>query len=179
MIFAECSFEQAEAGFECECSPFGHLVNFLLRRKVRNGEINVRQHILHYKFTCIARLVQVRIIGFHLLVIPRNVSIPLDLDEILVCTEESAQRLVIFRGFGVITQIKIAEHGIDVPDSTPAPSVAGTRDRTSATHFRHHLSGRVEVRCLRIKSGRRESRIEIIAEGLQTCLRREELFWCQ
>ena len=58
MILAVGSLEQAESRFQCQCRPFGNGIDRSGFRQVRNGEVNVFQHLAHDELTGVARLVE-------------------------------------------------------------------------------------------------------------------------
>ena len=140
VILAEGSFEQQETGLQGHGGPFGHLIGALGRRKVRDSEVNVFDHLAHNELAAVAGTVQFVDVGrTNGVFVPRNIAEALYLFKIDIGAEETGQGLELGAHGGIRAMIQIVQKRIHIAQGTPAPATAAGRDGT----LTHALVGHV------------------------------------
>ena len=106
VVFTEGAFEQADTGLERKCGPAGDPVDILLLSQIVYSPVEIGDYVLHYKFTGIARLVEIFLVsGSDHVVIPRHIPEPSHFVEVEICAEESGDTIVMVACFRIFTHM--------------------------------------------------------------------------
>ena len=175
MVLAERAFKQQDTGFQGHGRPLGHLIGALGGREVRDGEIQVLDHLVHNELAAVAGTVEgFQILGTHGLVVPRDVAEAFDLGEIEVSAEEAGQGLVADAHLCIRAVVQVFQEGVDVPEGGPAPAAAAGGNRALAHPLVGHVVLGVVVVVGEVQVRGREQLIEADGIGLQLTLALEE-----
>ena len=174
MILPVGTLIEAETGLESKGCPLGGTVvqSAVGIRQVLDCIVHILDHFLHYELAAVPWSHEVLIGRAELVVDPRHVTESLDLVEIEIGPEETAERSVLHSCLRIFALLRyIIQTGVDSAKVTPAPSAAGSGNETvaSALHQVRRILMDVLVALLVVDILREQVVVIRIGEKLQVC----------